>query len=211
MNPLEIEVKHFLPDIKSIRKSILDTGAECVGEYLETNFRYEDSGKNLIRKKSLLRLRKDSKTTLTFKSPPPEEPNKKDNHFKIHRELEVEINDFTTMALILESIGFHKEQIYEKKRETFYYNKTTLCLDTMPFGDFLEIEGQKININEMENRLGLKPEKRILSNYLEIFKHVRKAFNLSFSDVTFQNFEPVKIDISTFIRRFEIEYSCHHL
>jgi adenylate cyclase class 2 len=56
---------------------------------------------------------------------------------------EVEVNDFGTMGLIRESLGFHKEQIYEKWRETFALNDTLLCLDTQPFGDFLKIEGDQ--------------------------------------------------------------------
>ncbi len=205
MDPLEIEVKYFLTDIESVRKRILDLGADCKGFFFETNIRYEDDGKSLIKNKSLLRLRKDSGTTLTFKSQPPSALKDKTGHrFKIHRELEVEISDFAIMNQILESLGFHNEQIYEKNRETFIINETLMCLDTMPYGDFLEIEGQKECIRGLETEMGLKSENRILLTYLDMFERIRNKFNLSFSDVTFENFQHLKLDLSGFIRLFEI-------
>ena len=144
MEHLETEVKFYLSDMNFMRNRIIGIGAENRGRVFETNIRFEDGNKNLIRNKSLLRLRKDTKTTLTYKS----EPQDKDNQYKVFRELEVEVSHFSTMRRILESLGFHEEQIYEKHRETFVIEDTTLCVDTMPFGDFLEIEGSKEHIKK---------------------------------------------------------------
>ena len=146
---IETEVKFFIKDAGSLRNNILKTGAVSRGRFFETNIRFEDAHNSLIQKKSLLRLRKDSKATLTFKS---ERSTRKDQ-FKIHHELEVEVNDFDRMALILESLGFHKAQIYEKWRETFVFNETLLCLDTLPFGNFLEIEGDRKGIKAVTDQL----------------------------------------------------------
>ncbi|MBW1759741.1 MAG: class IV adenylate cyclase [Deltaproteobacteria bacterium] len=196
MQIIETEVKFYLPDMKSIRKRIIDIGADYKGKAFETNIRFEDIDKSLIQKKYLLRLRKDTKARLTFKSKPAAQNIENDNQFKIFNELEVEVSDFATMNLILESIGFHKEQIYEKKRETFVLGHTGFYIDTMPYGDFLEIEGEKEDIKKLSEQIGLKWEKRILSTYLEIFDVIRKKSNLSFSDITFDNFENIKIDFA---------------
>lgn len=69
MEPLEVEVKFYIPDISPIRNRILELGAVSTGQVFESNIRFEDENKTLMKKKFLLRLRKDSKTTLTFKSP----------------------------------------------------------------------------------------------------------------------------------------------
>lgn len=199
MEPLEIEVKFHLLDRNSIRDRLLDIGAETTGRVFETNLRFEDDNKTLLQKKSLLRLRWDTKTTLTFKS----EPSTQDRQFKIFKELEVEVSDFSTMSRILESLGFHKEQTYEKWREIFILNDTHFCIDTMPFGDFLEIEGEKADIKNYASAMGQKWKKRILFNYLAIFDILKEKLDLPFSDVTFNNFKNVRFDLNKYTHLFE--------
>jgi len=185
----------------SIRDRILDFGAVSRERVFETNLRFDDADNHLIQKKSLLRLRQDTKTILTFKSEPPF----KDDQFKILRELEVEVSDFATMKHILESLGFREEQVYEKWRETFILNRTNLCLDTMPYGDFLEIEGQKDDIKKLASQIGLKWEKRILLNYLAIFEIIKQKLNLPFYDVTFSNFINIRFDLAEYLDLLEVD------
>ncbi len=207
MESLEIEVKYYLTDISLVRNRIFELGAENKGKVFETNLRFEDAEKSFLKKRSLLRLRQDNKTTLTFKSPPSGKPethgSEPDSHFKIHNELEVEISDFDTMKFILESIGFHTEQTYEKWRETFVLEGTYLCLDTMPFGNFLEIEGKKEDIKHLSGKLDLNWDKRICINYLKLFEIIKNESGLSFSNVTFKNFENIKIDLGKLSPLFE--------
>ena len=200
MENLEIEVKFYLSDMDPIRDRIIELGAVSRGRVFETNIRFDDADNHLIEKKSLLRLRQDKKTILTFKSEPPF----KDDQFKILRELEVEVSDFTTMKNILESLGFREEQVYEKWRETFILNSANLCLDTMPYGDFLEIEGQKDDIKKLASQIGLKWKKRILLNYLAIFDVIRQKSNLPFYDVTFSNFINIRFDLANYIDLLEV-------
>jgi len=200
MEHLEIEVKFYLSDMDSTRDRILELGAVSMGRVFETNLRFDDADNRLIEKKSLLRLRRDTKTILTFKSEPPF----KNDQFKILNELEVEVSDFTTMKHILESLGFREEQVYEKWRETFRLNSTNLCLDTMPYGDFLEIEGQKEDIKELAYRIGLKWQKRILLNYLAIFDVIKQRSNLPFYDVTFSNFINIRFDLAEYLDLIEV-------
>jgi adenylate cyclase class 2 len=199
MEHLEIEVKFYLSDMDAIRNRILELGAVSMGRIFETNLRFDDADNSLIEKKSLLRLRRDTKTILTFKSEPPF----KNDQFKILKELEVEVSDFATMKHILESLGFREEQVYEKWRETFRLNSANLCLDTMPYGDFLEIEGQKEDIKELAYRIGLKWQKRILLNYLAIFDVIKLKSNLPFYDVTFSNFLNIRFDITKYLDLLE--------
>ena len=199
MENLEIEVKFYLSDMDRIRDRIIEIGAVSRGRVFETNIRFDDSDNSLIQKKSLLRLRQDTKTILTFKSEPPF----KDDQFKILRELEVEVSDFTTMKNILESLGFREEQVYEKWRETFILNSANLCLDTMPYGNFLEIEGQKEDIKELVSQIGFNWKKRILLNYLAIFDVIKQKSNLPFYDVTFSNFINIRFDLAKYLDLIE--------
>jgi len=201
MEKLEFEVKFFLSDIQSLRQDILDLGARSQGRFFEKNLRFEDANKTLMGKKCLLRLRHDHKTTLTFKSPPQESS----NQFKVLNEQEVEVGDFVTMNDILESLGFHCEQIYEKWRETLVLGNTQFCLDAMPYGNFLEIEGATEDISQYAQDLGLQWGKRILSNYLEIFEILRKKLGLEFTDLTFENFKEIDLDVQDYLHLIEAD------
>jgi adenylate cyclase class 2 len=193
--PVEIEVKFYLADVAEARERVLALGATAGGRVFETNIRFEDRARSLKDRGALLRLRKDEKARLTFKSPPPDP----DAEFKVHRELEVQVDDFETCRAILEALGFHGEQIYEKWRETFVVGGTKLLVDHMPYGTFLEIEGEKADIRHISNLLALKWEERILLNYLEIFDIVRQEENLAFNDVTFENFRVNPVDVGTYL------------
>jgi adenylate cyclase class 2 len=199
MQNLEIEVKFYLADLEGMRNKILELGAKSKGRLFETNIRYEDKINSLIKKKSLLRLRQDQKTTFTLKSSPPV----KSKDYKIVNELEVEVSDFATMDQILKTLGFHPEQKYEKWRETFILDQTLFCLDSMPYGDFLEIEGQEKDIRYYASKLDLNWQKRIIFNYLSIFEIMRKNLNLDFNDLTFNNFETVDADALAFLDKLE--------
>ncbi len=201
MEYIETEVKFNLSDVQSIRERIMELGADVKNRVFETNMRFDDVHESLFRNKSLLRLRRDAKNRLTYKS----EPAIKDDQFKTFRELEVQVSDFTTMKLILEHLGFHQAQIYEKWRETFIFNDTILCLDSMPFGDFLEIEGKKEYIKAAASKIGLQWDQRITLNYLAIFDIIRQELKLPFTDITFDNFQKTRIDIAKYHHLIEAD------
>ncbi|MCF8028852.1 MAG: class IV adenylate cyclase [Desulfobacteraceae bacterium] len=203
MTSLEIEVKFYLADPEKIRSRITATGAETSGRHHEYNVCFDDRQFALLNRKALLRLRKAGDSTeLTYKGPPPEASTSKE--FKVFTELEVAVSDFDTTAAILQTLGFHAEQIYEKYRQTWTLdNGTLLCIDCMPFGCFLEIEGRAENIKKAAADLGLQWEKRILSNYLAIFDRIRTTRGLDFNDVTFALFGNADADFVPLIREFE--------
>ena len=203
MDILEIEVKFYLKDLQTIREKIMRLGAISQNRFFETNIRFEDRDKTLYAKKALLRLRRDNRVSLTYKS----EPKDKDSNFKVYRELEVEVGDFRTMEKILNSLGFYNAQVYEKYRETILVESTRFCLDEMPFGNFLEIEGEKHEIMKMVEALNLDWGARILTNYLHIFEILREKENLPFQDLTFENFEKTPLDFSRYLALFTARQS----
>jgi adenylate cyclase, class 2 len=199
VKPLEVEVKFYLPDSEPLQRRLVAYGAELISSAPETNIRFENQDNSLHAQKTLLRLRHSDTTTLTYKSKPPVH----DPDFKVHHEIEVIISDFEAMRRILESIGFHPAQIYEKDRATWRINTTLLCLDQMPYGDFIEIEGTPDNIRQVAKDLGFEWKDRILFNYIEIFEILKKQLGLQFSDVTFDHFRDVKIDFRQYLYLFK--------
>lgn len=199
MNSVETEVKFHVPDPPAVRAKLLSFGARSLGRSHEFNIRFENEAKGLRSAGNLLRLRRDRKCTLTYKCAPA----RADPEFKQFTELEIDVSDFDTMRLILACLGFHPEQVYEKWRETFVLGHTAFCLDQLPFGNFLEIEGSKEHIRGFAGRLALEWGRRILLNYLEIFEIIHADLGLSFSDVTFANFTGLALDITPFLPRME--------
>ncbi|BBO72437.1 hypothetical protein DSCA_63670 [Desulfosarcina alkanivorans] len=200
MDHIEIELKFHISDFDDLRGRFLDLGALCIRrQTLEINARYDTGDNRLLERHCLLRLRKDVGATLTFKSPPPTAGTR----FKRFRELEVGVSDFDTMEAILNALGYRRRQTYEKWRETWQAEGVTLCLDTMPFGRFLEIEGEPDAIMLMVRDLGLQWDRRILYSYLGIFEVLREKEELPFRDVTFDNFKAVSIPFERHCHRFE--------
>ncbi len=195
----ETEVKFYLSDTQVIRERIRSLGAKSRGKNFETNLRFEDKNGSLLARKSLLRLRRDHSATLTYKC----EPAVPDTEYKSYQELEITVSDFAITRQILEALGFHEEQVYEKYRETFPFGTTILCLDTMPYGDFLEIEGNREDIRSLADRLQLPWEERILTNYLNLFEAIKNRYSLGFSHITFDNFTALSIDARSVIETFQ--------
>jgi adenylate cyclase class 2 len=196
---LETEVKFFLSDPAALRGPLQEAGALFRGESHETNYRFDAPDQRLLTAQCLLRLRRDTRNRLTFKRPHPAGG----RQFKTHDEIEVEVSDLETAAQLLEALGFQQAQIYEKQRATFELAAAEICLDHLPFGHFVEIEGPPETIRAVARTLGLVWPQRILANYLQIFESLRRDLKLSFQDVTFANFATVKADMTPLIRRFE--------
>lgn len=197
--PMEHEAKFILFDSREIRSKIVALNGYSDGRFFETNVCYEDEKNNLTQKKSILRLRQDRKAWLTHKSPPTEA----NREVKTMNEIEVSVSDFESMDQILIAVGFHQAQVYEKWRETFILDNAKLCLDTMPFGDFLEIESAPERVKSLAATLGLSWKKRVLDNYLTIFALLKKKEPLPFNDVTFANFKDFQVDLNRYTSLLE--------
>ena len=199
MENLEIEIKFHLENPGRTRAAIRALGGVSQGRVFESNHILDTRDQVLFRSRSLLRLRQDEHACLTFKSPPAAP----DSQFKIRRELEVRVSDFTTTRKILEALGFTTARIYEKQRETFELDDTHLCLDTLPYGDFLEIEGTEQSIVDLSAKLGFAWEQRSVLNYHELFELVKADRGLPFTDITFSNFEGISVDMGRLKNHFE--------
>jgi adenylate cyclase class 2 len=191
--PLETEVKFHITDSPAVRQRIIALGAESGGRIFESNATYEDASQSLKPRGMLLRLRRtENRNTLTLKAPPPEAS----TEFKVVTELETMVADPDAMHAVLERLGYSIWRGYEKWRETFGLEDVSFCLDAMPFGDFLEIEGPGDRIRALAAELGLDWSKRILINYYGIFDVIRAHMGLTFNDITFDRFEGIAVDMA---------------
>ena len=66
-------------------------------------------------------------------------------------------------------------------------------LDELPYGNFVEIEGEVNQIKPLARQLGLDWEQAILASYHSLFNHLVGIRNLEFRDLTFQNFQGIEV------------------
>jgi adenylate cyclase class 2 len=193
-NSLEVEVKFFMPDLTAFRERLLAAGAVLVKpRVFERNVVFDTADKRLFRELSLLRLRQDTAVTLTYKSTPKNLPQ---SEAKVREELEVTVTDFDTLAQILQRLGFAPMQVYEKYRETFQWQAVEIVLDELPYGNFVEFEGEEAGLKTAVSHLNLNWSDRLVTNYLALMAQLKAKYNLSFNDLTFANFASLSVSIA---------------
>jgi adenylate cyclase class 2 len=163
--PIEIEKKYRLrrERLEPLRLRLKETGAEVVrGEEFEENTIY--TGPGLDPRTRVLRLRRvNGRAFFTFKERDPSP-----SAVKRQREEETEVSDADALAAILEALGYRPALVYEKRRATWRLNDTEVVLDELPFGLFLEIEGEEAAILEAEKLLGLQDAEAEHAPYPEL-------------------------------------------
>lgn len=187
---VENEVKIRVENSSEIERKLQSAGGILTGvRTYERNVRYEDADKTLTPAGRVLRLREDKRVRLAYKEPRPSNA----PGIMCRTELEVTVNDFETADMLLQKLGFHPAWIYEKYRTTYTLNECEIMLDEMPYGSFIEIEGEPEEIERMIALLGLNGAKRIIESYSEIFFRLKDQLGLTFGDLTFENFKDVTI------------------
>lgn len=142
---LEMELKYLNADFDDMRERMKEAGGRSSGPYYESNLVFDDAKRSLKKQGTLLRLReKQGKSVLTVKKKP-ENPNS--SRLKVFEEIESGVDDFDALKDALEAIGFTVAFGYEKVREKWAFMDCTVCLDHLPFGDFVEIEGTEETVS----------------------------------------------------------------
>ena len=159
--PIEIEKKYRLTreqrDQLNARLGV--SGATFEGAEFEENIVY--SGGGLDPNKQVLRLRRvGGKAILTYKERHPSE-----SSIKRHREDETGVQDAEALAAILDALGFKPTLVYEKRRRTWQWKGVEIVVDELPFGLFVEIEGEEKIIIEVEELLGLVEAQAEMATY----------------------------------------------
>jgi adenylate cyclase class 2 len=187
----ETEAKFYVQDLNRIKSLLEKLGAQFIQErVLETNIRFDLPGAKLRAEGRVLRLRHDTDARLTYKSASIQEQG-----VLSREEIEFVVEDFEKARRFLEALGYQKLVYYEKYRTTYELNKTHIMLDELPYGDFIEIEGETVEaIRDVGNHLHLNWETAIGTSYSALFERARQALKLSFQDLSFANFEGIKVE-----------------
>ena len=150
--PIEIEKKYRLTAKQrdEVRARLPEIGAVREGEEFEVNTLYNGDAVEL--NQAVLRLRRiDERALLTYKE-------RVGTRTDIKQQLEFEtgIENPDAIEFILEALGYYPALVYEKRRETWRIEDAEVVIDELPFGLFMEIEGQEQSIQDIENRLAIK-------------------------------------------------------
>lgn len=161
---IEIEKKYRLTREQQERllRRLSDVKAMPQGKEFEENTLY--AGGQLDMETEVLRLRRvGDRAILTYKRRFPTA-----SAIKHQREDETEVTDAAALASILEALGYTPALIYEKRRATWQMADAEVVLDELPFGLFLEIEGDEQAIIEAEQLLDLADVEAEMSTYPEL-------------------------------------------
>ena len=143
---IEIEKKYRLSreQTEYVLDALKEIGADYKGEDFEENILYR--GGALDAQGAVLRIRKiGERAVLTYKR-------RIENESDVKHQIEHEtsVGDGAELEKIVESLGFTRRLIYEKRRRTWRLRGAEIVLDELPFGLFMEIEGSLAAIREAE-------------------------------------------------------------
>lgn len=162
---VEIEKKYRLTPARrqALTKRLREIGGLLEGRDFEENLLY--AGPNLDARRQVLRLRRvGDQTILTYK----ERPESADSAIKHQREDETRIEDATALAAILDALGYRPALVYEKRRARWRVGEVEVLIDELPFGLFLEIEGNEDEILKVEGLLDLSDVEVEMDTYPEL-------------------------------------------
>ena len=156
---------------------------------LETNLRFDLPDGSLTTSGRVLRLRHDTQARLTFKGAGQNRSGVLDR-----QEIEFIVEDDQKARQFLEALGYQKSGYYEKYRTTYELEEALIMLDELPFGSFLEIEGETVEqIRAVSAKLHLNWSAAIPSSYTALFESLRKKMQLPFQDISFENFRDIRV------------------
>jgi adenylate cyclase, class 2 len=187
----ETEAKFYVQDLERIRKSLESLKAQLnQSRVLEMNLRFDLPGASLRAQGRVLRLRRDTEARLTYKG-----GNKNTRGVLSREEIEFVVGDFEKAKKFLEALGYQQIFYYEKYRITYQLDKCLVMLDELPFGNFVEIEGEsEETIRALSERLELDWDATIERSYSALFEYIQSSMPLPFQDLSFANFAGIKVD-----------------
>jgi adenylate cyclase, class 2 len=185
----ELEVKFYLSHRDVMEAKLAALGKLVSPRVLEVNLRFDTPDHSLTSTGRVLRLRRDSRVRVTYKG-----SGVSHGGANLRQELEFTVSDFDTAKALFEALGYQVYTIYEKYRTTYHLGDLEVDLDVLPTGDFMEIEGSDApGIQAAARQLGLNWERRIMDSYTVLFERLRVKQGLGFRDLTFANFEGMKV------------------
>jgi adenylate cyclase, class 2 len=173
---LEIERKYLDADHEALRRRLADLDAVRIGAWFESNAVYDDASRTLKAQGTLLRHReKQGRHVLTLKR---KSDTVQHAGVKVYDEHETDVADGSALRAILTGLGYAPAFRYEKIREKWRLHDCDICLDTLPFGSYLEIEGSEADIEACAAALELLPQHASTATYHELNRQYRAQHGL---------------------------------
>jgi adenylate cyclase class 2 len=168
----EIEAKFYILDLDKVRMRLQSLEAHLIQErVLETNIRFDLPDGGLRSEGRVLRLRQDTEAKLTYKAPGTNEQG-----VLTRTEIEFTVEDYEKAKQFIEALGYQKLVYYEKYRTTYELDGCHVMLDELPYGNFVEIEGEGVeSIKTIAYKLNLHMDKAVPASYHMLFIHLCEA------------------------------------
>lgn len=179
MPNIEIEYKFEINDKNEIITLLNKIAKKSYDREYQSNIMYDNKDGLMQTTDGRIRLRylgESGSKVLTYKK-----PLKSENGAK--REIEYEINfsdNEEQIEKILNAMEFNITTSYERYRTEWILNYTHITLDEYPFANFLEIEGEQKNIEEVVKILNLNFKEALDKPADTLFQEWRKKKGLSF-------------------------------
>ena len=186
----ETEAKFYALDLEKMIHRLQHLEARLIQpRLLETNLRFDRPDASLRSRGQVLRLRYDTQARLTYKGAGENKGGVLDRV-----EIEFVVEDGEKARQFLEALGYQKSAYYEKYRATYELDQAQIMLDELPYGNFVEIEGETVEqIQAVSEKLGLAWNAAIASSYTALFDDLQSQLQLSFQDISFENFTGIKV------------------
>jgi len=181
---MEVEVKVPVSDPDAMRKTITSAGGKMTREkHFESNTLFDYADRSLSAAGCLLRIRElPEGALLTFKGKVV--PHEK---FKTRPEAETICEDSQAVKSILHSLGLRAFFRYQKYREEYFLDDALICLDEMPFGFYLEIEGEEESIVTVTKKLALDQGTFSKRSYAALYSEICREKGVPFGDILFKS------------------------
>jgi predicted adenylyl cyclase CyaB len=193
----EFEAKFYPVDKEEFRKKLTSLGATLLrSERKMTRVIADTRANSNLPKNSFIRIRDEGNVVrLSLKTTADASGNLSDQ-----KEIDVDIGDFETTKVILETIGLQFNRRQETLREEWKYKNAEITIDTWPgLSTYSEIEAHsEEEVREIADELGFDWDKKIITAVAEIYE---KVYGISIdevlekiSDITFENnpFDSIK-------------------
>ena len=179
----EVEVKLRIADRAALEERLGRLGARLIHpREFEDNQLYDFADRSLQRQGAMLRLRiRDRGALLTYK-----ERGRVEGGAKLRDEIEVLIDDGSTLAILIGKLGMSPLFRYQKYRTTYRHRDLEITFDETPIGSFLEIEGPRPQIDEFATGLGFANSDYISASYRDLFEQEMARTGRRANDMLFE-------------------------
>lgn len=166
----EIEIKFKIENVESMKRKLLQAGAIFIEKpYEQTTYGYFST--DSMTKGIFPRIRNEKdKIVFTVKVKKDQQP-----EYKERMEYSMNLDSIDQGENILFALGYDKVRVFTKIRQEYTLLNTKITIDELYFGIFLEIEGEKMDIEKVINNLALKDKERITKAYLSLEDDYKKS------------------------------------